>query len=182
MPFAVTLPLDAAASAQVELVCSALAQRGISNSARRLGYPPHVTLAVYEDNAEQAGPLEAARRTAATWRRLRVSCPALGAFPDPPATLFLIATPSEALLRMQVALCQALPQEHLHPHYRPGLWLPHVTVADDLPIARIPAAMAAAGAAFQPVTAMLDQVELVRFRPVKLLWQAALDDPGSVTS
>lgn len=176
MPFAVTLRLDAAAAMQVETLWSALAERGISDSARRLAYSPHVTLAVDEEKAGQMALADAVQRAAAKWRRVRVICPALGVFPGPPAVLFLIATPTEALLRMQAALCEALPQEHLHPHYRPGTWLPHVTVADDLPPMRVPAAMAAAGAVFRPVTATLEQVDLVRFRPVKLLWQAPLDE------
>lgn len=176
MPFAVTLRLDAAAATQVEALWSALAERGISNSARRLAYPPHVTLAVYEEKAKQAALADAVQRAAAKWRRVRVICPALGVFPDPPAALFLIATSTEALLRMQAELCEALPREHLHPHYRPGTWLPHVTVADDLPLMRVPAAMAAAGAVFRPVTVTLEQADLVRFRPVRLLWQAPLEE------
>lgn len=177
MPFAATLRLDAESAAQVEAIWTAFTQRGISNSARRLGYPPHVTLAVCDDKADQAKLAESVRSRAAAWSSVGVTCAALGVFADPPVTLFLVVTPTQPLLKMQADLCQALPQEQLHPHYHPGSWLPHVTVADDLQPARVPAAMAAACAAFRPFAATLFQVDLVRFRPVKLLWQAPLDNP-----
>ncbi len=146
---------------------------------RRLGYPPHVTLAICEDGTEQATLVEAVRRTATDWPRLNAACPALGAFSDPPIALFLIVTPTETLLRQQAALCQALPEDRLHPHYQPGIWLPHITAADDLQTARVSTAMAVAAANFQPFTACFTQLEVVRFRPVRVLWNAALKAPAT---
>jgi len=178
MPFAVTLRLDATSAAGVEAVIAALAERGVSNSARRLGYEPHLTLAVCDDKAEQAAVVQAAQKMAASWLAVRPVCAALSIFADPPIALFLVVTPSVALLRQHAELCDALPQDHLHEYYRPGLWLPHVTLADDLPPARVAAAMAAAQPAFRPFTAGFAQLDVVRFRPVKVVWQAALAEAG----
>lgn len=174
MPYAVTLRLDAEPAAAVEAVWSALGERGVSNSMRRLAYPPHVTLIVCDDAVDASALTDAVRRLVPEWRSLTLACPALAVFSDQPATLFVIATPTEALLRMQASLCGVVPADRLHPHYRPGTWLPHITVADDLPAARIASAMSLAGAAFRPFAAPLSQVDLLRFRPVKLLWNARL--------
>ena len=178
MPFAVTLRLDATSAASVESVIAALAERGVSNSARRLGYQPHLTLAVCDDKTEQAAVIQAAQKTAGSWCGIRPVCAALSVFADPPIALFLVVTPAIALVQQHAALCEALPQDHLHPYYRPGLWLPHVTLADDLRPARVAAAMAAAQPAFRPFTAGFAQLDVVRFRPVKVVWQAALGTAG----
>ena len=50
MPFAITLPLDTDAARRVIACWEALAQAGLSDDSLRLGYPPHVTLAICPDN------------------------------------------------------------------------------------------------------------------------------------
>jgi hypothetical protein len=79
---------------------------------------------------------------------------------------------AEPLLRCQAALCAALPPVHLH--YRPDTWMPHVTLADDLVAAAAGAAIDVAANHFQPFAATLDAIDVLRFRPIDLLWQAHL--------
>lgn len=129
MPCAVTLRLDAAGIACVEPVLDGLETHGIVSSVRRLGYPPHITLAMWEGETEP----DRVRQLTTGWRELVVTCPAIGMFPGTPATMFIVVTPTAALLQRQAALVRALPEHRVHPHYRPDAWMPHVTVADDLP-------------------------------------------------
>ncbi len=175
MPYAITLRLDADSAGRVEAMWAALAEKGISASMRRLGYAPHVTLAVYPDTAPAPALSDAVRRLAANWTILPLACPALGLFPDPPATLFVMATATEALLQRQASLCAALPDHPPAAHYQPGSWLPHITLADDLAANRAAAAVSATMANFTGFTAKLAGVDLLRFRPVKILWQTTLE-------
>lgn len=179
MPFALTLRVDEAAAAHVQALWTALAERGLSDSGARLGYEPHVTLCICDDATEPADLIAAAHRVCGNWTGLHLNCPAIGIFPGSPNALFIGITPTEALLVQQQALCQALPQERLHPHYQPNRWLPHVTLADDLPPERVAAATAETMRIFQPFSTRFPQLDLVRFRPVKLLWHADLEtSPG----
>jgi 2'-5' RNA ligase len=170
MPNAITLRLDDDAAACVQRVLDALDSRGIVGSVRRLGYQPHVTLAVWEQDAEP----EDARALIAGWRELAIDCPALGVFPGTPATLFLAVTPTAALLQRQAALARLLPGHRVHPHYRPGAWVPHATLADSLDPAAAQQAWSVALAAFRPFAAKLLRADRVRFPPVQVLWSADL--------
>jgi hypothetical protein len=59
MPLAAALRLDDAAAAPVSALWRALAEAGVDDDCLRLGYPPHVTLAVWPDDAP-VGALQAA--------------------------------------------------------------------------------------------------------------------------
>lgn len=157
-------------------VADALAQRGISDSMRRLGYPPHVTIAVCEERTDREALLDTVRQIAADWCRLPLHCPALGVFPGTPATLFAAPTVTEDLLELHADLLRRLPAQQVHPHYRSGSWFPHITLADDLPAAHVADAMASALEVFQPVAAELVRVDVVHFRPVTVLWHANLQN------
>jgi len=58
------------------------------------------------------------------------------------------------------------------PHYRSNAWVPHVTVSGTL--ADPTRALAALLPLWQPLSGILDRVELVRFRPVEILQSHAL--------
>ena len=91
----------------------------------------------------------------------------MGVFPGPPAILFAIPVVTAALLDRQVALTAALPDLSVHPHYRPGHWVPQVTLSGPL---RYPeAALAAILPLWRPVEGALAGIDLVRFRPVEIL-------------
>jgi len=172
MPFAITLRLDTAAAAHVAAIWETLASHGISDDAIRLAYPPHLTLAIFPDNADGPRLLTAARGHAARWRDLPVSLASLGVFPGTPATLFLAPIATPELLKRHAELLGSLPGETIDPHYRAGHWVPHVTLASDL--IDPAAALAATGPPRLPISGVLDTVDLVRFRPIKLLGSHAL--------
>jgi 2'-5' RNA ligase len=174
MPYAVTLRLDPVAGARVTAMWTSIAAGGASDLLH-LGYAPHLTLAVL---CEGDAPLqERVRQATAGWRRLNVRFAGFGVFPGPQAVLWLAPVPTAALLSWQRALCDALPADRLDPHYRPGNWMPHVTLGEDLTPAALATAYDRTASDWEPFTATLEQVDLVRFRPVSLLWHARL--PGS---
>lgn len=174
MPYAVTLGLDPQSAVRVRALWDALARDGLSDDAVLLGYDPHLTLAIHDDAAAPDALIGAVRRATTGWGRMTLTCAALAVFPANPATLWIAPTVTAQLLHRHSALCAALPGATLHAHYRPGTWMPHITLADDLATECIGMAMAAAAPLFQPFTASLERIEIVRFRPVIGLWQARL--------
>lgn len=167
MPYAITLVLDAEAASSVVAMWETLASRGLSDDALRLGYPPHLTLAVFPDNADLTRLLAAVRDGAARWRELPIALTSLGLFPGMPAAMFLAPVVTPELLALHTGFLTSLPGEMVDPHYQIGHWVPHVTLAEDL---TDPAAAISVLAPQRfPMAAMLDTVELVRFRPVQVL-------------
>ena len=174
MPYAVTCCLAPASADRVRSLWEVLAREGLSDSAVRLGYEPHITLAILDDTADATALIDATSGVAADWTALPITCAALAVFTAAPATLWVAPTATAELLRRHTAITAALPAAPLHPHYRPGAWMPHITLADDLPQVSIGAALMAAAGQFQPFDSSLDRVEIVRFRPVIRLWQSRL--------
>jgi 2'-5' RNA ligase len=167
MAYAITLPLDATATVTVEAMWQALASRGVSDEALSLGYPPHLTFAVFAANADPDRLLAAARECAAQWSELPTTFASLGVFPGPPSTLFLAPVVTPALLERHAALLTLLAGEPIDPHYQCGQFVPHVTLASDL--GNPATAVAALNPLPLPITAILGRLDVVRFRPVKVM-------------
>src|SRR3954451_22660067 len=120
MPLAATLVLDEAGAAPVRAMWQALAAAGLARDALELGYPPHLTLAVWEAAPEAA----ALAALAAGWAALALRRAGFGVFPG--GGLWLAPVVTSELLARHAALHAALPGLASHPHYAPGAWVPHV--------------------------------------------------------
>jgi 2'-5' RNA ligase len=178
VPYAVTLRLDAAAAVRVELMWRALADQGGDDDALRLGYAPHVTLAVLPDTAPAEAVEDAVFRVARTWDELPVVLAGLGVFPGTPPVIWAAPVVTERLLARHGTLHAALAPFPVHPHYRPEAWVPHVTLSQQ---GRSPAGRAverAASAWDGPIKGRLDRLDLVEFLPVNVLRSAALRPSG----
>lgn len=172
MPYAITAGLDDAASDRIVALWQALATAGISNDALRLGYRPHITLALCPDTTPEAALRDAVGRAASTHSAVPVSLASLGVFPTEPAVVFLAPVVTLSLLALHAATLTALAELPLHPHYRPAAWVPHITLAKDLVAAAD--GIAVLPAPELPITGRLDRLELVQFRPVRVLATHAL--------
>lgn len=167
MPYAVTLCLDSAGAAPIEAMWHALGDAGIDSDRRDLGYAPHITLAVYADDVPVDTLRAALQGLAHHSSALRVRFVGLGKFTSPAAILWAAPVTTAALLDYQAALQAALPTLQPLPHYRVTEWVPHVTLSGAL---RDPAAaVAALLPQWRPIDALLNRLELVRFRPVNIL-------------
>ena len=167
MAYAITLRLDGMASVMVEAMWRALASHELSDEASSPGYSPHLTLAVFADGVRPERLLTAAREWAAQWPAMPTTFASLGLFPGPPSTLFLAPIVTPELLQRHAALLTFLTGEPIDPHYRCGQFVPHVTLASDL--ADPAAAVAALNPLPLPIQAVLDRLDVVRFRPVEIM-------------
>jgi 2'-5' RNA ligase len=167
MAYAITLRLDVTAAVMIEAMWQALALRKLSDEALSLGYPPHLTLAVFAANANPERLLAVAQECAAQWPALPTTFASLGLFPGTPSTLFLAPVVTPTLLERHRVLLALLAGEPVDPHDQCGHFVPHVTLASDL--ADPAAAVAALNPLALPVRAVLDRLDVVRFRPVEVM-------------
>jgi 2'-5' RNA ligase len=174
MPYAVTLPLDDAAAADVRSMWLALAEQAGADDAIRLGYAPHITLAVLPGTVPAAEIEEAAFRVVGRWTTFPVVLAGLGVFPGAPPVIWAAPVVTADLLSRHAELHSALASFRVHAHYGPGFWVPHVTLSQE-GSASAARAVEAAGSAWRgPIKATLERMELVRFRPVEVLRSEAL--------
>lgn len=167
MPLAVTLRLDDAAAAPISAMWRALAESGLDDDCLRLGYPPHVTLAVWSEEAPADILAVVAERFGEAWGALPFALAGFGVFPSAAVVIWAAPVVTEALLTRQAALVAAVPGTPCHPHYRPGHWVPHVTLGQTDAVGRAMEVLAPLWGA--PISGRLDRLELVRFRPVEVL-------------
>ncbi len=172
MPYAITLPLDSQAESKVVAMYAALASLNISHDQIKLGYPPHITLAILDDATKLRELNEVVSNVARSWQSLRLSFVGFGLFPGAPSTLWLCPVVTADLLQRHAALCAALPVSSLTNHYLPNRWVPHVTLAKD--VTEPSAAFAAMEGLDLPTEATFAEVNLIHFRPVKLICRLRL--------
>ncbi len=172
MPLAITLRFDAATAPIIAALWQSLAAAGIDSDRHDLGYAPHVTLAVYGDDAPSAMLRDALEHASKAWDPLPVTLAGLGVFPGSSPILWAAPVVTPALLARHAALQAALPGLTPHAHYRPDVWVPHVTLSGAL--ADPAGALALLLPLWRPVTGLPDRVDLVRFRPVELLYSRPL--------
>ena len=173
MPFAITLRLDPMTAVPIEAMWRKLATDGFDADRYQLGYAPHITLAIYPNETSIDRLRSALEDTCRNWEALPIRFAGLGAFPGEGAVLWAVPAVTAELLARHQAIQAALADLEVHPHYRPGAWVPHVTLSGPLPNPG-PALMALLSN-WEPITGLLDRVDLVRFCPVEILQSTACD-------
>jgi 2'-5' RNA ligase len=172
MPHAITLRLAEADCAPVTALLDRLAAAGIADDLLQLGYAPHITLAVYPDDADASALAATAAALSVQWKMLRVRIAGLGIFANSPAVLYLAPVVTSALL---VRHAQLLARHPAAGHSASGAWVPHVTLSAALAApSGLAAAVATVSPVFAPFEAALDRIDLIRFAPVDVLFSGAL--------
>ena len=170
MPYAVELELGGAAGDAVRdlwRALSALSALGATWLAQS-GASPHVSLAIWETIDLPRFDAELSRFAAET-APIGITFDGTGMFPG--GTVFLRPAPNPTLRDVQ---------RHVHarfaslggdawPYYLPEAWIPHCTLAMDVPPDRVTEALAVAGRGPLPITGRLEYVGIVEFRPVRVL-------------
>ena len=168
MPYAVTLPLDANAAAHIRQMWRTLAEQVGADDAIRLGYVPHISLAVLSSEKPIPKLEEVVSRAIEGWVTLSTVLAGVGVFPGTSPVIWAAPVVTTDLLTRHASLCAALVPFGIHPHYRPGYWVPHVTLSQQAP--SLSRAIEAVTSTWDgPFPVSLERVELVRFLPVIVL-------------
>jgi 2'-5' RNA ligase len=147
--------------------------------------PPHVTIAGYENHISErdiAGELASFVRDL---RAVTVKISSIGVFGDEGHgfVVFLAPVCSDGLLTLHRAFHRQF--DHLSDscveHYRPGNWVPHITVAANLDRAGVAPVVAGWIADWAPFRARLGSIALVEHPPARSLgvWRLANEHAGT---
>lgn len=132
-----------------------------------LGYPPHVTLAVYDSGAIGEPELrEALHRTSEDLDVLSLTFDAIRTFDGPPMVLWAAPRPSMVLQTLHAAVHTVIDPVHCRPHYRPEVWVPHCTLGTQVKEDQREAALAFASAFIDEIEVIFDVLDCVSFPPV----------------
>ncbi|MBN9442291.1 2'-5' RNA ligase family protein [Bosea sp. (in: a-proteobacteria)] len=94
-----------------------------------LGYPPHVTLAIYDDDAVGEELVkDALERAGRDLKALTLTFDAIRIFEGSPMVLWASPQPCTALSHAHEAIHATVGPAYCRPHYRPGAWVPHCTL------------------------------------------------------
>jgi 2'-5' RNA ligase len=172
MPYAVELALDDGSASVVRALWRRAADAGFPFMAES-GAHPHVSLAIWDDIDRPAMEHGIARLAAET-APIDVLFPTIDSFALT-GVLFLALANNRQLLEIQDRCHRALASlgRAAWPHYGPGVWVPHCTLAMDLDdaLVRVRAVLEPAPL---PLRGRLERAELVQFRPVRHLMAAPL--------
>ncbi|WP_082699826.1 2'-5' RNA ligase family protein [Novosphingobium barchaimii] len=171
MPFGINIRASGDATPYWELVERASALE-IEPSIRALGYPPHITLAKYDD--ADVEELEAAVAELGDVPALTISFDRLGAFDPGFLILWASPKPHEALLGLHNRLHTIIDPVRCKPPYRPGSWTPHCSIALRVADSHRDAAHQMLAADFTPFTMAFDVLDSVSSPPIAIITERAL--------
>lgn len=120
---------DAATDRAIRSLWQAIADAGLPSKMLNLDYLPHLSLMLCEDMA-----MDGVRRVLpgflACHAPIELTFPALGVFPGEEGVIYLAPTVSRELLDFHARLWELLEPFATRPNplYRPGVWVPHVTI------------------------------------------------------
>ncbi len=145
-----------------------------ASSIRALGYPPHLTLARYTDLS--ADMLREALALRAQEKPVSLAFDRVGLFDVDPLVLWLSPRNGQRLIDLHARIHGIVDPALCDPHYRPGLWTPHLTIAMAIPANRREEALALAAGRFEPFSLTFDVIESVSWPPVRVLETTQLRD------
>ena len=173
MPYAVELRFDPDLTERVRGLWRALAEIGAASFGEGGAPVPHLSLAVYDDEAEvdEATARDLVAELAAARASLAVAFAGLGVFPTEENVLFLAPVVTPPLLELHAtyhAMAQRL-RATCRSHYLPGRWVPHCTVSMQGTMAGVQEAVGHLAAGWTPLCGTIRTVALIRVPPLVTL-------------
>lgn len=169
--FGITLRTRNAAKPFWELVDQASAFEA-APSIRALSHFPHITLARYP--AIETSSLAAAAEALKGEPAFVLTFERIAAFDTEPLVLWLEPSRDQRLIEAHARLHARVDPALCDPHYLPGNWAPHLTVAMAIPASQREAALDFARRTFTPFTLTFDVAECVSWPPVSILQTRSL--------
>jgi 2'-5' RNA ligase len=179
MPFALGVKSVNASAGAIVSLWDRLSVFEDSPSMRALNYPPHITFAIY-DAPEVTGAIAiAAMERAAQGRTaIEITFNRIRTFDGPSLILWADPEPKEMLLDIHPKIHSAINPGFCRPHYRPGNWVPHCTLATRIVAERNADALAFAATFRGDIRVTFDVIDCVALQPLKVVAEAPLNAPG----
>ncbi len=170
MGYAVELYLDGPTAKDVRAIWASIESAGLSGFVPTSGARPHVSLAVYSHivPSEIEPILSSLSREVG---KTKIEFEGVSTFPTGGGVVFLAPKLSTSLRNLHSrfhALASQFAGE-LSDYYAPDAWVPHCTLDMDLPAENVPKIIELCRDRDLPTEALLVEIGLVEFRPVKEL-------------
>lgn len=168
MPVAININADNASARPIRALWDEVGRLEQSPSLAGLNYPPHLTLAIYDqfDEAEAAAALTSVFSAEPAFQ-LRFS--AIRWFENDPLVLWAAPEASDRLMQVHAALHAILNPGLCRPYYRPGIWVPHCSLGTAIPTQRRDEALVFTQRQIAPFDVSFDVADVVRFLPVEVI-------------
>jgi len=173
MPFGINLRVSGDSASYWELVDRASALEA-EPTIRALRYPPHITLAKYDDAL--AGELEAIVDALADVPAMTLDFERLGSFDPGFLILWAAPKPQQILLNVHARIHSIIDPARCKPPYRPASWTPHCSIALRVADQHRDAAKRLLADDFSPFTLTFDVVDAVASPPIAIIAERALNN------
>ncbi|MCZ0733408.1 2'-5' RNA ligase family protein [Phreatobacter sp. AB_2022a] len=141
-------------------------------------YAPHITLAIYE-RIELPALQDAFAAMAEGAAPLRLRFARIRHFGDGSPVVWAAPGADADLAALHEAVHRSIDPARCHPHYRPGAWIPHCTLATGIAAHRMREAQAALEASLQPFDVLFDTADCLTFPPVQIIERRCLATAGA---
>jgi 2'-5' RNA ligase len=165
MPFAISIRCDNASGRPLRALWDRVGRLEAAHSMAALNYPPHITLAIYDD----IDPNELRRAAGDVFKDappIELTFQAIRHFDGDPLVLWADPLPSRRLSELHAAVHAAIPPSLCRPHYQPGAWMPHASLGVNIGKERRSKALALCAEPFQPFAVTFDVGDTISFPPV----------------
>ena len=172
MPFAVEMYMDSDTEARVRHIWTQFASAGVKSSMLDAGYRPHISLGVCEElDVEGLGHRLSVFAKASAPFALTLS--SIGLFPQA-GVIFLSAVVTRRLLDVHAAFHSFFGEyaKAMREHYLADAWIPHCTLAFDLPSGVMPKAIEICLGERLPVYSRVEEIGIAEVSPsrAEILW------------
>ncbi|WP_336886979.1 2'-5' RNA ligase family protein [Methylobacterium sp. SyP6R] len=168
MGFAISLRSDHPSAGIIRALWDVVQQFEDQPSMALLGYPPHVTLAIYEGDV--VGENEVRRALDEASRNLgplTLTFDAICSFDGPPMVLWASPRPSVVLRKIHETIHATINPTSCRLHYRPGMWKPHCTLGTQVRSDQHEAALAYVRNSSSVFDVIFDAIDCIYFPPIK---------------
>jgi 2'-5' RNA ligase len=173
MPFTVQLDLDARTQSALTALAARIDTIPGLETVGQIGDVHHLSLAVYEELPVDL-VLPKLRGFAGSLRPLALRIANIGIFPGGALFLGVVVTAELLALHRRYHNDLAAFSGACSAHYRPGAFVPHITLALNAQEAALDRAIPIVRDQWRPSDAELDALRLIEFRPVRTLFLQSL--------
>jgi len=174
MPYSINLRSDNDSGDAIRSLWRKCGLLESSPSMPALNYPPHITLAVYDDIEEHElfGAFDLA---IADITQITSSVERLGYF-EAPHAIILWAAPMlpTKVHSLHARVHSLLDTDRCRPNYRPGVWVPHCSLATSIDLSRKAEAIDIANHSIEPFKVVFDVADCASFLPVEVVHEKEL--------
>jgi len=170
MPFAITLLFDTEAEQRIKAIWKKFASDDLDNHTGISNIRPHISLAIFNE-LDIADAKRKLKRFARSRKPFSMALASIGTFPANPGILFLAPAPNKTLLDFHRKIYRIFQANRYAAWdlYQGKHWVPHCTLAMDLPQNSFIKALRIALHTDYPIQLHAEEIGLAEFFPVKPL-------------